>query len=74
MIKQPEFPPGWRVSDPSGAVVQQSAASPEHGWRVTDPSGEIVQQSDGPTAAELNAVSDTEKGGEDGSDRAASGE
>ena len=53
MVKQPELPPGWRV---------------------TGPSGEIVQQADGPTAAEMTGVSETERGDDDGSDRAGSGE
>lgn len=44
------------------------------GWAVTRPDGAVVDWASSPVAAELNAVSDTEKGGDDGSDRPASGE
>jgi hypothetical protein len=44
------------------------------GWRVTGPDGVTVQQAEGPTAANLTATSDSERSGDDGSDRSGSGE
>jgi hypothetical protein len=46
----------------------------EPGWTVTDPSGEVVQRADGPSAATLSAISESMKGGDNGSDRAGAGE
>lgn len=44
------------------------------GWKVTEPDGFVVAMADGPTAANLTATSDTERSGDDGSDRSGSGE
>jgi hypothetical protein len=44
------------------------------GWLVTSPDGAAVQEAPGPVAAEMTAVADNERGGDDGSDRAGAGE
>jgi hypothetical protein len=46
----------------------------EPGWTVTDPSGEVIHRADGPTAATLTGISESLKGGDNGSDRAGASE